>query len=145
MIISSRWHYIMISLQGVAVGGLAFMATLSVTSLFDRPAASYEEAVTLTPMVVPGGMFEARVTYKKHRECLGTAIVSFSGANDESRVVLTLPLGDRPPGVFTVRRRYPVPPSASPGLAQFTETLAYQCADGPSVVRSPPMQFAVGG
>jgi hypothetical protein len=141
---ASRLHLGLLLLQALCLAGITLLVSTLTLDAIQGPVASYRSVAVLTPAVRAGQHFEARVAYAKFRDCGGTGLVLLThSATGEVKRVSTIALGDRTPGEFSVIRRFQVPADAALGPSQFTETLHYQCPEGPSLVRSPPMPVIV--
>jgi hypothetical protein len=133
-------QFIIIILHALALAGISLLVTSLTLDAIQGPPSAYLSVAPVVREVERGSVFRALVGYKKNRECAGNAIVTLTHAGTgEHRIVTSMPIGDRRPGEWTVERRYLVPEDAKPGLSYFSETLAYQCKEGPSIVRSPQM------
>ena len=130
----------LIVLHALALAGISLMVTSLAIDAIQGPPASYTGAAPLVHEVEQGGVFKTVMGYRKTRDCAGSVIVTLTHRESgHHQIVSSATIGDRPAGEWTVERRYLVPEDAKPGLSYFSETLAYQCKEGPSIVRSPQM------
>jgi len=136
---NQRVQYAAISFATTMLG-IGALAIAYVYGTYLGPSVtSYVSFQPTTRDVRAGGLVEIQATYHKRFDCGGAATIVLDDADPVAgpRIVHSIPLGDRPPGQWSITRRLRVPDDAHAGKATIQETLSYYCGWRTQVVRSP--------
>lgn len=140
-----RLSIVLLSLSMSMLGvGAAWVAYI-VAGILSPDVTTYVEFRAADPIVRRGEVVSLIAKYRKHRDCGGTSAIALDDAapTDGPRIVRTTPLGDRPPGEWTVTRKIAVPIDVALGPATIQETLVYYCGWRSQILRSPVVRIDV--